>query len=28
VRAIANLTAICEQYLRDRYRLQVVDVYR
>ncbi len=28
LRAIANLKAICEQYLKDRYRLEVVDVYR
>ena len=28
LRAIANLKAICEQYLRNRCRLEVVDVYR
>lgn len=28
LRAIANLKAICEEYLRNRYRLEVVDVYR
>jgi len=28
LRAIANLKAICEQYLKGRYRLEVVDIYR
>ena len=28
LRAIANVKAICEQYLRDRYDLEVVDIYR
>jgi circadian clock protein KaiB len=28
LRAIANIKAICEQYLKDRYELEVVDVYR
>jgi circadian clock protein KaiB len=28
LRAIANIKAICEQYLKGRYRLEVVDVYR
>ena len=28
LRAIANLQAICEQYLKDRYHLEVVDIYR
>lgn len=28
LRAIANLKAICEQYLKGRYQLEVVDVYR
>ncbi len=26
--AIANIKAICEQYLKDRYDLEVVDIYR
>lgn len=28
LRAIANVKAICEQYLKGRYRLEVVDIYR
>ncbi len=28
LRAIANVNAICEQYLKGRYHLDVVDVYR
>jgi circadian clock protein KaiB len=28
LRAIANLKAVCEQYLKGRYDLEVVDVYR
>jgi circadian clock protein KaiB len=28
LRAIANLKAICEQHLKGRYQLEVVDVYR
>jgi circadian clock protein KaiB len=28
LRAIANAKAICEQYLKGRYQLEVVDVYR
>lgn len=28
LRAIANVKTICEQHLKDRYRLSVVDVYR
>ncbi len=28
LRAIANVKAICEQYLSGRYQLEVVDVYR
>jgi len=28
LRAIANLKAVCEQYLKGRYHLEVVDVYR
>jgi circadian clock protein KaiB len=28
LRAIANLKAICEQYLKGRYELEVVDIYR
>ena len=28
LRAIANVKAICEQYLKGRYDLEVVDVYR
>jgi circadian clock protein KaiB len=28
LRAIANVKAICEQYLKGRYRLEVVDIYQ
>jgi circadian clock protein KaiB len=28
LRAIANIKAVCEQHLKGRYRLEVVDVYR
>jgi len=28
LRAIANLKAICEQHLKGRYHLEVVDIYR
>ena len=28
LRAIANLKSICEQYLKGRYDLEVVDIYR
>jgi circadian clock protein KaiB len=28
LRAIANLKAICEEHLKGRYQLEVVDVYR
>lgn len=28
LRAIANLKAICEQHLKGRYQLEVVDIYR
>lgn len=28
LRAIANVKGICEQHLKGRYRLEVVDVYR
>jgi len=28
LRAIANLKAICEEYLKGRYHLEVVDIYR
>ena len=28
LRAIANIKAICEQYLKGRYQLEVVDIYR
>lgn len=28
LRAIANLKAICEEHLKDRYDLEVVDIYR
>jgi circadian clock protein KaiB len=28
LRAIANMKTICEQYLKGRYRLEVVDIYR
>ena len=27
VRAIANLHAICHEYLKDRYKLEIVDVF-
>ena len=28
LRAIANVKAICEQYLKGRYDLEVMDIYR
>jgi circadian clock protein KaiB len=28
LRAIANIKSICEQYLKGRYALEVVDIYR
>jgi circadian clock protein KaiB len=28
LRAIANLKAICEEYLKGRYDLEVIDIYR
>jgi circadian clock protein KaiB len=28
LRAIVNIKAICEQYLKGRYQLEVVDIYR
>jgi len=28
LRAIANVKAVCEQYLKDRYELELVDIYR
>ena len=28
LRAIANVKAICEQYLKGSYRLEVLDIYR
>jgi circadian clock protein KaiB len=28
LRAIANLKTICEEYLKGRYQLEVVDIYR
>jgi circadian clock protein KaiB len=28
LRAIANVKAVCEQYLKGRYDLEVVDIYR
>jgi circadian clock protein KaiB len=28
LRAIANLKAVCEQHLKGRYHLDVVDIYR
>jgi circadian clock protein KaiB len=28
LRAIANVKAICEEYLKGRYQLEVVDIYR
>ena len=27
-RAVANLTSICETYIRDRYTLEIIDVYQ
>ncbi len=27
-RAVANIRAICEEYLQDRYDLQVIDIYQ
>jgi circadian clock protein KaiB len=26
-RAVANIRAICEQYLKDNYKLEIIDVY-
>lgn len=28
VKAIANIRSICESYLKDRYALQIIDVYQ
>lgn len=28
VRAISNLRAFCEQYLKGRYKLEIIDVYQ
>lgn len=28
LRAIANVKAVCEEYLKGRYRLEIVDVYQ
>lgn len=28
VRAVANLTEICEKYLKDRYTLRIIDVHQ
>lgn len=28
VRAIRNVRALCEQHLKDRYQLEIVDIYR
>lgn len=28
VKAISNIRNICESYLKDRYRLQIIDVYQ
>ncbi|OQP62203.1 circadian clock KaiB family protein [Niastella populi] len=28
VKAIANITNICESFLKDRYDLQIIDVYK
>jgi circadian clock protein KaiB len=28
VRAIANCKAICEKYLKDRYELEIIDIYQ
>jgi len=28
VRAIGNIKAICEKYLKDRYELEIIDIYQ
>ena len=28
VRAVANTKAICEEYLNDRYELEIIDIYQ
>jgi len=28
VRAVANLKNICEKYLRDHYKLEIIDIYQ
>ena len=28
VRAVANIHAICEKYLKDRYELEIIDIYQ
>jgi len=28
VRAIENIKAICEKYLKDRYELEIIDIYQ
>ena len=28
VRAVKNIKAICEQYLKDRYELEIIDIYQ
>jgi circadian clock protein KaiB len=28
IKAIANIRSICESYLKDRYALQIIDVYQ
>ena len=27
-RAVVNMKAICEQYLKDRYELEIIDIYQ
>jgi circadian clock protein KaiB len=27
-RAVVNIKAICEQYLKDRYELEIIDIYQ
>lgn len=28
IRAISNMRAFCEQYLKDRYQLEIIDIYQ
>ena len=28
VRAVVNIKAICEKYLKDRYELEIIDIYQ